>query len=84
MPVSNVECRDVTLIVSQLGSLTNGPNGPRDVGRVVFSPDGTKVACGTGFGLVMLWDTRTLQLIQSLRGHETSVGGLSFSPDNRT
>jgi WD40 repeat protein/serine/threonine protein kinase len=60
------------------------------VTSVCFSPDGERLAAGTGFpgrgnlsGEVKVWDVETGQEVLSLPGHLRAVTGVCFSPDSR-
>ena len=54
---------------------------------VVFSPDGRLLASGDlfvdGENTVHLWDTRTGQQLQVLKGHTMGAVNVAFSPDGR-
>src|SRR5262249_13218044 len=62
---------------------------------VAFSPDGTRLATGSGYsessdknakhipGDVKVWDLRTGQEIRSLKGHTRVVVCVVFSPDGK-
>ncbi|HEY0380370.1 MAG TPA: hypothetical protein VGC87_25885 [Pyrinomonadaceae bacterium] len=50
--------------------------------RVAFSPDGSRLATSTK-QTVEVWDVKTGELAQTLRGHEVDVTSVSFSPDGR-
>ncbi|MBD3883177.1 caspase family protein [Phormidium tenue FACHB-886] len=51
--------------------------------RLSFSPDSSKVM-GIGDDLIVrLWDVRSGQLLQTLRGHEAMVQQARFSPDGQ-
>ena len=51
---------------------------------VAFSPDGNTLATGTNGGAVLLWDTETGTLQNTLTGHTNLVDTVAFSPDGRT
>ena len=48
---------------------------------VSSSPDGTKVASGSGDKTVKLWDVTSGACLQTLEGHSKKVNSVSFSPD---
>ena len=53
--------------------------------RIRYSPDGRTLA-GVGYfdDVVWLWDTRTRQLLNTLKGHTEDINSISFSPDSST
>ena len=51
------------------------------VQSVSFSPDGTKIASGSGDKTVKVWDVTSGDCLQTLEGHASSVDSVSFSPD---
>ena len=53
------------------------------VERVVFSPDGRRVA-STGGGTIKLWDVEAGKLHAALPSPNVQVFALAFSPDGRT
>jgi len=50
---------------------------------LALSPDGSRLAAGSWFGQVLLWDTATHDLIGSFGAQDSAIRGLSFSPDGR-
>ncbi|KAJ9121335.1 hypothetical protein QFC24_004671 [Naganishia onofrii] len=64
-----------------------GENGlPIDAGitSVALSPDSKLVAAGSLDTIVRVWDTRTGQQLERLRGHKDSVYSVAFSPDGNS
>lgn len=63
--------------------VTIAENGPMDAGvtSVSVSPDGVLLAAGSLDTVVRIWDARTGQLLDKLRGHKDSVYSVAFSPD---
>jgi WD40 repeat protein len=53
-------------------------------GSVVFSPDGSRVAAGTGGGQIDIWDTGSFRKLATLRGSFGHVNSLAFSADGNT
>lgn len=49
---------------------------------VAFSPDFTKLACGTMDGTVAVFDVVTQKLVSRLEGHYKAVRSLCFTPDS--
>jgi WD40 repeat protein len=56
---------------------------PAGVHSVAFRPDGEQIAAASADGTVKVLDARTGKVVQTLRGHRTSVFGVAFSPDGR-
>ena len=51
------------------------------VNSVAWSPDGRRLASGSGDETVRVWDAATGEQLVSLRGHEESVSSVAWSPD---
>ncbi|KAK4053240.1 general transcription repressor [Microbotryomycetes sp. JL221] len=69
-----------TLVIEDV---TVADNGPIDAGvtSVVMSPDGTLLAAGSLDTFVRIWDAKTGQLLDKLKGHKDSVYSVAFAPD---
>ena len=50
---------------------------------MAFSPDGKRLATGSGDRTVKLWDAATGQETLSLKGHLDDVLSVAFSPDGK-
>jgi WD40 repeat protein len=50
---------------------------------VAFSPDGKRLATGSGDRTVKLWDAATGQEMLTLKGHSDHVTSVAFSPDGK-
>ena len=59
-------------------------HGGGSVNSVVFSPDGTLLASGSGDRTVKLWNVETKLNIATLEGHADDVKSVDFSPDGKT
>ena len=57
--------------------------GKGSVGRVLYSPDGARLAVVSSVG-IWLYDTATYQEISLSVGHTDSISSVAFSPDGRT
>ena len=57
---------------------------PGDVQATAWSPDGTRLACATNGGFVVLFDTATGERTGSLAAHERDLLWLAYAPDGRT
>jgi WD40 repeat protein len=51
------------------------------VNRVIFSPDGNRLATADFKALVRIWDAMSGEELVSLKGHTSWVWSLAFSPD---
>ncbi|MEC4892253.1 MAG: CHAT domain-containing protein [Oscillatoria sp. PMC 1051.18] len=52
---------------------------------IIFSPDGKKIATASVDKTVKIWqNNQELELITSLRGHNSSIHSISWSPDSKT
>src|SRR5260370_16522764 len=54
-----------------------------EVNKVVFSPDGRRLASGSWDQTVKVWNAQTGQEALSLTGHTKYVSTLAFSPHGR-
>jgi len=52
-------------------------------GRLAFSPDGAILASADCSSIVHLWEVATGKELRQLRGHESAVLGVAFSPTGR-
>lgn len=54
------------------------------IGRVTFSPDGSRLASVSQDGVAKIWDVITGEELFALRGHKTGgVNSVAFSPDGK-
>ena len=51
------------------------------VNSVAFSPDGSRIASGSGDQTVRIWDAKTGVHLTTLKSHSYSVNSVAFSPD---
>ena len=54
------------------------------VTSLAFSPDGRRLASGSIYGSVNLWDLDTGEEVATLPNHDGPVHGVAFSPDGET
>jgi len=52
-----------------------------EVRRIVFSPEGSRLASASGDGTVRLWDGRTGARVATHGGHSSELAHIIFSPD---
>ena len=62
-------------------TLTLQGQGP--VSRVVFSPDGSRLATSSEYGGVKLWDASTGRPLHRFQGQSGKVNSVTFSPDGK-
>ena len=53
------------------------------VNSVAFSPDGQRLASGSGDKTVKIWDSATGKELFALKGHADPVTSVAFSPDGQ-
>ena len=89
---------DGALIASEFGPycktayLWDIPNGhtiqshtmPDTIKSVTFSPDGTKLACGSYDSTINIWSTVSRETIASLVGHSSELYRIVFTPNGNT
>lgn len=51
--------------------------------EIVYSPDGSRIACACWDHTVTIWDAREQQQTAVLSGHTGTVSSVSFSPDGK-
>ena len=57
--------------------------GLGQISALAFSPDGKRLAIGSGVGMIKLFDTVTWQPLNALQGHTGYINSIAFSPDGR-
>ena len=84
--VANVAAADEKAAITELPRpevTIHLPDGEK-AGRVLISPDGSKVAVASrDGGTLRLFDARRGSLEQTLRGHKKDITSLAFSPDGK-
>ena len=78
------KCSDRLVLVRQTSTQAllhklRGHNAP--VVKVVFNPDGTRIASSSNDHTIRLWEAATGRHLWTLSGHGGTPFGLSFSPD---
>ncbi len=63
--------------------LTLAGHAPFGVFKVVFSPDGTRLASASHDTTVKIWDAITGDELRTLKDHTGIVWGVAFSPDGK-
>ena len=56
--------------------------GPAAVYSLAFNSTGDRLLSGDNTGL-SIWDVSKKQLVTTLRGHQSSIMGVAFSPDDK-
>jgi WD40 repeat protein len=59
------------------------PGHSNPITGVAFSPDGKRLASGSGDSTVRVWEAETGRQILTLRGHTSAVYSVCFSPDGK-
>ncbi|OMH84298.1 U4/U6 small nuclear ribonucleoprotein Prp4 [Zancudomyces culisetae] len=67
--------RNYTVYSSEYGDL-------RPLSCIKFSPNQQILATGSWSGIVKLWDTKSSQQLNTLKGHNDKIGGISFHPQS--
>ncbi len=84
--VAVVEASFATLSLiksSQLRFLDSGGQEGSRTWSITYSPDGKKLAAGTGIfeNKILIWDVATEQVVETLTGHQGLISCLAFRPD---
>ncbi|CAG9838011.1 unnamed protein product [Diabrotica balteata] len=56
-------------------------NFEKNLLRCAWSPDGSKITCGSADRFVYIWDTTSRRIIYKLPGHNGSVNDVKFHPN---
>lgn len=86
--------KTVTVFDSATGKLQCSMKPEPQLGRLVFSPDGTRMVMvrkegfgrygdGSGTDPIAIWDTATGKPVAHLKGHPSPIRDVVFSPDGR-
>ena len=71
--------------VNALNPEKKSPTPPLNIGSginiLIYSPNGSVLASGSNDRMIRLWDAKTGELNQVLKGHENAISALSYSPD---
>ena len=54
-----------------------------NITQLVISPDGSRLATGSADKEICLWDMDRLQLVTTLRGHQSPISAMAFSNDGQ-
>jgi WD40 repeat protein len=71
----------ISVLDKQGNQLAELPGNPDAVSKVIFSPDGTKVAIGGENGIIRLWNWQNPQRLIQWKAHQEAIISISFSPD---
>ena len=64
----------------EIGTISSGD---ARASALAVSPDGKRLATGSGTEVIQLWDLTTRQRVRQFRGHQGKVTSLAFTPDGR-
>jgi len=53
------------------------------VTSLTLSPDGTRLAAGSWFGEVVIWDLAMHDVVASIKAHRSAIRSVAFSPNGR-
>lgn len=82
--VSDISGR-IHLLDVETGTLSPAFDGEKDPpARLSVSPDGRYVAAGArDSGEILIWETSSGRIVQTLAGHAATVNSVEFTPDGR-
>lgn len=78
---------DGTVAMLNFGDQPSVPEMKHQTGAInalAFSPAGDRFAAASADRSVKVWETATLKLLSSLKGHGSAVVAVAFSPDEKT